>query len=71
MFHVIEKEMLWRRKNGLPEGFDAMKNVKPIVAVGADRPLGDQTMLADYFRRCHLSHHRISHGRAAIDRAGL
>lgn len=50
MFHVIEKEMQWRKNNNLPEGFEAMKNVKPIVAVGADKPLGDQTMLADYFR---------------------
>lgn len=54
MFHVIEKEMLWRKSKGLPEGFDAMKNSKPIVAVGADKPLGDQIMLADYFRRCHV-----------------
>lgn len=54
MFHVIEKEILWRRSNDLPEGFDALKNGNPIVAVGADKPLGDQIMLADYFRRCHL-----------------
>jgi hypothetical protein len=53
MFHVIEKEMRWRRKNNLPEGFEALKNVKPIVAAGAEQPLGDQTMLADYFRTCH------------------
>lgn len=63
MFHVIEKEMLWRRSHGLPEGFDAMKNVKPIVAVGADKPLGDQIMLADYFRRRHLPNRQISRGR--------
>ncbi len=53
MFHVIEKEMRWRRENDLPEGFEALKNVKPIVAAGAEQPLGDQTMLADYFRMYH------------------
>ena len=63
MFHVIEKEMLWRRSNGLPEGFEAMKNVKPVVAVGADKPLGDQIMLADYFRTCHLPISWSSQGR--------
>jgi hypothetical protein len=50
MFHVIEKEMRWRREMGQPEGFDMVKKSKPIVAVGAEKPLGDQTMLADYFR---------------------
>ena len=50
MFHVIEKELRWRRKHDLPEGFEALMKGKPIVAVGADKPLGDQTMLADYFR---------------------
>lgn len=54
MFHVIEIKMRWRRENGLPERFDAMKNVKPIVAMNTDKPLNDQTMLADYFRMCHV-----------------
>lgn len=37
---------------GRPEGFEALTRSKPFVAVGAERPLGDQTMLADYFRMC-------------------
>jgi hypothetical protein len=28
-----------------------MKTFKPIVAVGADHPLEDETLMADYFRK--------------------
>lgn len=50
MFHVIEKEMRWRRDQGLAEGFGALKQCKPLVAVGAEKPLDDQMMMADYYR---------------------
>ena len=50
MFHVIDKEMQWRRKHGRLEGFGALKRFKPVVAVGAEKPLNDQMMMADYFR---------------------
>jgi len=50
MFHILERETQWRRENGLPEGFGAMRASRPIVAVGAKDPLEDQKMLADYFR---------------------
>ena len=50
MFNVIDKEMQWREKQGLPKGFDTMRKCKPIVAVGAKGPLNGQTMLADYYR---------------------
>lgn len=50
MFNVIEKEMQWRKDQGFPEGFDTMRKCKPIVAVGAKKPLGGQTMMADYYR---------------------
>ena len=50
MFHVIEKEMQWRRKSGRAEGFGTLKKCKPVVAVGAEKPLNDQIMMADYFR---------------------
>lgn len=49
MFYVIEKELLWRRENGRPEGFDSMRLHKPLVAVGADAPSGNSMMIADYF----------------------
>ncbi|KAF2085108.1 nucleoside hydrolase [Saccharata proteae CBS 121410] len=49
MFHWIEKEMSWRKEKGLPPGFDTLRATKPIVAVGAEEPLADQMMLADYF----------------------
>lgn len=52
MFHIIEKEMEWRRSQDLPEGFETLKKTKPLVAVGANAPLGDQRIMADYFRRC-------------------
>lgn len=51
MFHVIEKEMKWRREQGLPEGFEALRNCKPIVAVGAEEPLGDPREIAAYYRK--------------------
>lgn len=50
MFHIIEREMRWRRERGQPEGFGALRAFRPVVAVGAEDPLGDQKMLADYFR---------------------
>jgi hypothetical protein len=50
MFHIIERELQWRRENGKEEGFEALKKFKPIIAVGADQPLADQRMMADYFR---------------------
>ncbi|KAF2145647.1 uncharacterized protein K452DRAFT_324563 [Aplosporella prunicola CBS 121167] len=49
LFHWIDKEIAWRRENGLPEGFDTLRARKPIVAVGAEEPLADQMMMADYF----------------------
>ncbi|KAF2761521.1 nucleoside hydrolase [Pseudovirgaria hyperparasitica] len=49
VFHFIEKEQEWRRSQGLPEGFETLKASKPIVAIGASGPLGDQVMMADYF----------------------
>ncbi|EGC43421.1 inosine-uridine preferring nucleoside hydrolase [Histoplasma capsulatum var. duboisii H88] len=50
MFHTIERELSWRRENGKPEGFEALRACKPVVAVGANRPLQDEMMMADYFR---------------------
>jgi hypothetical protein len=47
---VIEKELEWRRQRGQLEGFGTMKSSKPIVAVGADHPLEDEMLMADYFR---------------------
>ncbi|TAQ87908.1 Purine nucleosidase [Chlorociboria aeruginascens] len=49
LFHVIEKELEWRRGHGKLEGFDTMKSSKPIVAIGADHPLEDELLMADYF----------------------
>lgn len=49
-FHVIERELEWRRARGQLEGFGTMLASKPIVAVGADHPLEDELLMADYFR---------------------
>ena len=57
MFHVIEKEVAWRKDNGRHEGFNALKRSKPMVAVGADEPLGGERMKAAYFR---MSLHHLS-----------
>lgn len=49
LFHHVQKEMQWRKSKGQPEGFDMLKWKKPLVAVGADQPLADQMMMADFF----------------------
>lgn len=51
LFHVLEKELAWRKEAGRPIGFDTLRNTKPIVAVGAEHPLEDETLMADYFRK--------------------
>lgn len=50
LFHIIKQELEWRRKRGMLEGFDSLKTFRPIVAVGPEKPLGDQLMMADFFR---------------------
>lgn len=54
MFHILEREMQWRREQGLDEGFGALRAFKPVVAVGAEDPLEAQKMLADYFRTYYI-----------------
>ncbi|KAI9886553.1 MAG: hypothetical protein M1823_001665 [Watsoniomyces obsoletus] len=49
LFHVIDRELQWRREQGLPEGFASLRTFRPIVAVGPEKPLSDQLMMADYF----------------------
>ena len=60
MFHILEREMQWRREHGRPEGFGALHACRPVIAVGAEAPLEDQKMLADYFRM-HLFHKEVRH----------
>lgn len=54
MLHIIEREIQWRKEQGKPEGFDTLRAHKPIIAVGAEEPLEDQKMLADYFRKINF-----------------
>jgi hypothetical protein len=42
--------MEWRKARGQLEGFETMLSSKPIVAVGAEHPLEDEILMADYFR---------------------
>ena len=49
-FHVLEKELKWRREHGKVAGFDGITKFKPLVAVGAQEPLLDRLENADYFR---------------------
>ncbi|KAF3914491.1 hypothetical protein AA313_de0205826 [Arthrobotrys entomopaga] len=44
-----EKELAWRKANGKPLGYEALRNHKPVVAVGASQPLDEQLLMADYF----------------------
>ncbi|KAH0612310.1 uncharacterized protein H6S33_010362 [Morchella sextelata] len=49
LFHVLDLEKQWRSSRGLRTGFSALEKTKPIVAIGADRPLEEQLVTADYF----------------------
>ncbi|GAB7348485.1 hypothetical protein MBLNU459_g6893t2 [Dothideomycetes sp. NU459] len=49
LFHTLEKEIAWRTEGGKDVGFETLRKSKPIVAVGAEEPLADQLMMADYF----------------------
>jgi hypothetical protein len=55
LFHIISKEREWRQQHGRFEGFDMLQRLKPVVAVGADKPLADEMMTADFFRECVLT----------------
>ncbi|POR33226.1 Non-specific ribonucleoside hydrolase RihC [Tolypocladium paradoxum] len=49
LFHVLEKELAWRKETGRPEGYGAMKASIPVVAVGPEHSLEDECLMADYF----------------------
>lgn len=50
MFHIIERELQWRREQGR-SGFKTMTTYRPTIAVGAQHPISDSLLLADYFRK--------------------
>lgn len=51
IFHILDKEIKWRKANGLPAGYEGVTAYKPLVAIGADEPLHEVTGPdnADYF----------------------
>ncbi|TKX19931.1 hypothetical protein C1H76_7815 [Elsinoe australis] len=49
LFYNVHQEMKWRKKNGRPEGYGAVLASKPLIAIGADHPLTDAMLMADYF----------------------
>ncbi|KAI9670613.1 MAG: hypothetical protein M1831_005833 [Alyxoria varia] len=48
-FHAINREQEWRQQNDRPRGFEALEAAPPIVALGADKPVQDQIIMADFF----------------------
>jgi len=55
LFYHVEKEIEWRKTQGLRLGFETLRNApngsKPVVALGPDHPLEDELLMADYFRK--------------------
>ncbi|KAH6648378.1 inosine-uridine preferring nucleoside hydrolase [Truncatella angustata] len=49
MFHVLDKELEWRRSKGKPEGFGSLKAYKPIVAIGPEHALEEEILMEDGF----------------------
>ncbi len=54
MMQVIEQEMAWRKANSRPEGFEALRACKPLVALGAEHPLEEKDLKFDHFRKSLL-----------------
>lgn len=50
MFYVLEKELLWRKQHGVPEGFETLRQSRPLVSIGATKPLDGQPTASDFFR---------------------
>lgn len=52
LFYVIDKEIQWRKENGISIGFEALLKSKPLVALGPDRPLEDGSLefMSDYYQ---------------------
>nr|POE74832.1 uridine nucleosidase 1 [Quercus suber] len=49
LFQSIEMEIAWRGSHNRALGFSTLLKSKPLVAVGPERPLADQILMADYF----------------------
>ncbi|KAL7628349.1 hypothetical protein AAE478_002551 [Parahypoxylon ruwenzoriense] len=49
MFHVLDHEMEWRKAQGKPLGFEALRTYRPVVAVGPEHALEDEMLMADNF----------------------
>lgn len=51
LFHILEKEIAWRRSHGKAIGFNSLLASKPLVALGAEHPLEERELAADHFRK--------------------
>ncbi|KAF4973453.1 hypothetical protein FSARC_278 [Fusarium sarcochroum] len=49
LFNVLEDELSWRRRVGKSEGYNVLRNSRPILALGAEHPLEGEVLAADYF----------------------
>lgn len=51
LFYHVEKEIEWRKAQGLKTGFETLtEGPKPVVALGPEHPLEDEMLMADFFR---------------------
>ena len=54
LFHVLDKELEWRRERGRDLGFETLRNGRPVVAVGPEHPLEEEIGKEDGFRKFDL-----------------
>lgn len=55
LFHVLDREMEWRKSQGQELGFGSLRAFKPIVAIGPEHALEEEILKEDGFRESRIA----------------